>query len=118
MPRISRGFMHSEVDNISYNNFSLSKLLAGNPMHKKQKLDISPIVFVRMKVKNRKQNQVHTLKALLDTGCTSTLVNEKFAKLTKLKLEMPQDGRLAQDISKPQLSQRFNSLCLNYMNKG
>ena len=77
--------VHSEVDNTNYDNFSLSKLLAGNPLNKKQKLNVSPIVFVRMKVKDRKQSKVHTLKALLDTGCTSTLVNEKFAKTSQVK---------------------------------
>ena len=44
--------VHSEVDNTKYDNFSLSKLLAGNPLNKKQKLNVSSIVFVRMKVKD------------------------------------------------------------------
>ena len=77
--------MHDKVVNTSNDNFSLTKLLSGNPLNKKQKLDVSPIVFARIKVKNRKSTQVHTLKALLDTGCTSTLVNEKFAKSNQVK---------------------------------
>ena len=66
-------------------NYTLKNLLIGNPLNKKPKLNLSPIVFIRLKVKNRKQTKVHTLKALLDTGCTATLISDKF--ITKAKYQ-------------------------------
>ena len=38
---------------------------------------------MRLKIKDQKKTKVHTLKALLDTGCTATLVSDKFVVKTK-----------------------------------
>ena len=43
---------------------------------------LSPIVFLNMH-KKRKSKDVFTLKALLDSGATSTLINSKFVKHLK-----------------------------------
>ena len=64
-------------------NLSLKHLLVGNPLHKKPRLNLSPIVFVRLKDKTSKKPKFHTLKALLDTGSTATLVSDKFITQAK-----------------------------------
>ena len=65
-------------------NFSLKNLLVGKPS-KKPKLDVSPIVFVRLKTNKSKNNEVVTLKALLDTGATASLIKNSFVQTSKIK---------------------------------
>ena len=69
--------------NSKCDNLSLKHLLVGNPLNKKPRLNLSPIVFVRLKDKTSKKPKFHTLKALLDTGSTATLVSSKFVNQAK-----------------------------------
>ena len=66
--------------------FTLKSLLVGNTKRliKKRKLDISPIVFLRFNTKTKGEAKIVTLKALLDTGASATLVASKH--VSKLKL--------------------------------
>ena len=66
-------------------NLSLKNLLVGNPINKKPRLGLSPLVFIRLKQKVCKKSTFHTLKCLLDTGSTATLVSDKF--ITKAKYD-------------------------------
>ena len=64
-------------------NFTLKSLLVGNYLYKKARKDVSSILFIRLKAKNLQNSPVSTLKVLLDTGCTATLVSDKFCKNLK-----------------------------------
>ena len=66
-------------------NLSLKNLLVGNPINKKPRLGLSPLVFIRLKQKVCKKSTFHTLKCLLDTGSTAILVSDKF--ITKAKYD-------------------------------
>ena len=75
-----------ELNSLNKNSqiFSLRDLLAGNfPINNMATNDIlSPIVFLNMH-KKRKSKEIFTLKALLDSGATATLINSKFVKYLK-----------------------------------
>ena len=64
--------------------FSLRDLLVGNfPINQQAKGEVlSPIVFIYM-FQKRKPKDIFTLKALLDSGATATLINSKFVKKMK-----------------------------------
>ena len=78
----------SEVNNkIDFENFTLKKLLVGNYLKPKVGKNLSPIVFINLCVDSKK-DQIITLKALLDTGATSTIIKSKFVtKLDKRQCE-------------------------------
>ena len=60
--------------------FSISDLVQGRPNHKRQKThDSKPIVFIRINTRLGKPKPV-TLRALLDSGGSGTLVSKQFTK--------------------------------------
>ena len=63
-------------------NFTLRDLLVGSFPLKKPRENLSSIVFINL-AKKQKSKEGLTLKALLDTGATTTLVNSKFVKKHK-----------------------------------
>ena len=66
--------------------FTLKDLLVGNTkcLIKKCRLDVRPIVFLRLNTKTKGEAKIVTLKALLDTGASATLVASKHVKKLKL----------------------------------
>ena len=66
-------------------NLSLKNLLVGNPINKKPRLGLSPLVFITLKQLVCKKLTFHTLQCLLDSGFTSTLVSNK--SITKAKYD-------------------------------
>jgi Aspartyl protease len=68
--------------------FSIVNLVGGQPPKKKQKIkDLKPIVFVRLNSRLGKTKPV-TLKCLLDTGASGSLISKEHAKkLWHKKLE-------------------------------
>ena len=87
-PEAQELFVNSNNINLE-TNYTLRDLLVGNtkPLLKKQRLDISPIVFLRLNTKTKGKTDVITIKALLDTGATgatATLVAADHFKNLKL----------------------------------
>ena len=71
-----------EINGITTNQiFSPRDLLVGNfPITKNLNGEVlSPIVFLNMQ-KKQKSKEIFTLKALLDSEATATLINSKFVK--------------------------------------
>ena len=69
-------------------SYSLRKALAGEPAQKKQRTseDTVPILFGRIRTREKGKAKPKTIKILLDTGGSDTIVNEKYvSKLTKIK---------------------------------
>ena len=65
--------------------FSFGNLVRGQPPRKRQKIvDLKPVVFVRFNSRMGKAKPV-TLKCLLDTGATASLVDIKHAKKLRHK---------------------------------
>ena len=67
---------------------SIAQLVRGQqqPKKKRQKTsDLRPVTIVRFATKNGSRQKPVTLVALLDSGASSTLISEKFAKGLKLK---------------------------------
>ena len=64
--------------------FFLRNLFVGSfPINQNAKGEVlSPIVFINMH-KKRKSKEIFTLKALLDSGATATLINSNFVKHLK-----------------------------------
>ena len=80
-------FTNKIVNNLDFQNFTLKKLLVGNFLNPKNDSNSSPIVFINLST-NDEHNDVITLKALLDTGATSSLIKSKFVtNLTKTPSE-------------------------------
>ncbi len=70
--------------------YSLKDLIASQPKSKRKKRkvqDLKPIVFIRFNVKPKNAKaKVITIRALLDSGGSGTLISERFAKkLKKIK---------------------------------
>ena len=78
-----------DVLNSKYNEndevFSIAKFVRGQPQKKKQKTsDLRPVTFIRFNTRRGKVKPV-TLRALLDSGGSGCLINEKFTKKLKLR---------------------------------
>ena len=67
-------------------NFTLRYLLVGNPktVIKKRRLEISPIVFLRLNTKTKGESEIVTIKAFLNRGASATLVAADHGKKIKL----------------------------------
>ena len=63
-----------------YDHFTLKALLAGKPKTKKRLDNLSPIVFGELKVNKATKAKYETIKILLDTGCTTSIINDKIVK--------------------------------------
>ena len=65
-------------------------MFAGHHKYKKQKTKhIQPILFLRMNTRAAGKPKCITLKGLLDTGASSTLIEEKHVKKLKWKKNKP-----------------------------
>jgi hypothetical protein len=65
--------------------FSIVNLVRGQPPRKKVKTkDLKPIVFVRLNSRMGKAKPI-TLKCLLDTGASGSLVSKEHAKKLRMK---------------------------------
>jgi len=65
--------------------FSIVNLVRGQPPRKKSKTtDLKPIVFVRLNSRLGKAKPI-TLKCLLDTGASGSLVAKQYAKKLRMK---------------------------------
>jgi len=65
--------------NHSHQPMSLANLIQGRPMKHQKTTDLRPITFVRFNTSLGKPKPV-TIKALLDSGGSESLVSEKFVK--------------------------------------
>ena len=63
-----------------YDHFTLKALLAGKLQTKKRLDNLSPIVFGELKVNKATKAKYETVKILLDTGCTTSIINDKIVK--------------------------------------
>lgn len=73
--------------------FMLSDLVRGHvkrPSKRRKHIDEKPIVFVKFRTKRTGKVKTVTIRALLDSGGSGTLVKQEFAK--KLKLTSSKDG--------------------------
>jgi Aspartyl protease len=83
--------LDQSIDNVQMQSdklFNIVNLIQGQPPKKKQKIkDLKPIVFVRLNSRMGKAKPV-TLKCLLDTGASGSLISKEHAKkLCHKKLE-------------------------------
>src|SRR5512145_310420 len=87
------GGLDEHLDNKYFNRkdmMSIAKLVQGQPQKKRQKTeDLRPVVFVRFNVQHGQPKPI-TLVALLDTGASCNLIEEKYTK--KLKLHQTKGG--------------------------
>ena len=52
---------------VSENNYSLRSLLVGNTSHKRLKLDLSPMVFIRINIRTKCQQNIFNHKSISST---------------------------------------------------
>jgi predicted aspartyl protease len=78
------------VEQQDESNHSIKALLAGQPRRKQAKSEhLQPTVFIKLNSRASGKPKVITLKALLDTGASATILKMEHAK--KLKVKVDQD---------------------------
>jgi hypothetical protein len=69
-------------------NYSIKALLAGQPTIKRSKSEhLQPTVFIKLNSRASGKPKVITLKALLDTGASATILKMEHAKKLKVKVD-------------------------------